>query len=203
MKRQKGDAYINKIAAAKRQLEAAIRLFFADEDPLAIHTVAAAATRVLQDIIGTRGGTLSSHVLQNGFYAAAKRYADSKMSDAEVQFLKESGLFKLIETIATNIKKQGVKFDRSQIKVESTPNYERQIWPNDIANFLKHADRDPGGHMALTDLDNESVLIRGSTAYLQIMKEPTPVYGAWWVTKNDEEHAKRFQGGDSSELDPR
>ena len=52
--------HIIKIAAAERQLGAAIRLFFANEDALAIHTVAAAATKVLQDlIIGNRGGTLA------------------------------------------------------------------------------------------------------------------------------------------------
>ena len=37
--------HINKILAAKRQLGAAIRLYFIEEDELAIHTIA--ATRVM------------------------------------------------------------------------------------------------------------------------------------------------------------
>jgi hypothetical protein len=40
-----GTLHINKIAAASRQLDAAIRMFFAKEDELAIHTVASAASR--------------------------------------------------------------------------------------------------------------------------------------------------------------
>jgi hypothetical protein len=45
-----GRIYLNKLAAAQRQLCAAIRLFFAGEDELAVHTVASAAYRVLSDL---------------------------------------------------------------------------------------------------------------------------------------------------------
>lgn len=43
-------AKIGKLEAAKRQLDAAIRMFFRNEDMLAIHTVSRAAFRVLYDI---------------------------------------------------------------------------------------------------------------------------------------------------------
>jgi hypothetical protein len=41
---------INKIEAAQRQLDAAIRRLFANEDPVAIHTLAMAAFRILRDL---------------------------------------------------------------------------------------------------------------------------------------------------------
>ena len=45
-----GDLRTNKIDAARRQLEAAIRMFFGGDDPFAIHTVASAAYRILRDV---------------------------------------------------------------------------------------------------------------------------------------------------------
>ncbi len=41
---------VDKISAARRQINAAIRLLFSDEDPIAIHTVASASFRVLKDL---------------------------------------------------------------------------------------------------------------------------------------------------------
>ena len=47
--------FINKLEAARRQLDAAIRMTFANEDELAIHTVAAAAYRLVRDLLNRRG----------------------------------------------------------------------------------------------------------------------------------------------------
>ena len=47
--------HITKLAAAQRQLRAAIRLYFVDEDELAIHTVASAAYRLINDLKAARG----------------------------------------------------------------------------------------------------------------------------------------------------
>src|SRR5260221_5624954 len=47
--------HINKLAAGERQLRAAIRMFFAEEDALAIHTVASAAYGILKDLKAERG----------------------------------------------------------------------------------------------------------------------------------------------------
>lgn len=42
---------VGKLDAARRQIDAAIRMTFANEDPLAIHTVVAAGHRIIRDII--------------------------------------------------------------------------------------------------------------------------------------------------------
>lgn len=50
------ELHIPKLDAAKRQMEVAIRLYFSWGDPVAIHTLAAAAFNVLIDINDHRGG---------------------------------------------------------------------------------------------------------------------------------------------------
>jgi len=46
---------IEKLEAARRNLAAAVRLFFEQGDPIAIHTLAAAAQGVIRDVARTRG----------------------------------------------------------------------------------------------------------------------------------------------------
>ncbi len=49
---------VAKLDAAKRQLETAIRLYFSLGDPVAIHTLAAAAYNIVRGINTKRGGSL-------------------------------------------------------------------------------------------------------------------------------------------------
>jgi hypothetical protein len=44
---------ISKLEAARRQLDCAIRLYIAEEDALAVHTLSRAAFRILHDIYPT------------------------------------------------------------------------------------------------------------------------------------------------------
>jgi hypothetical protein len=46
---------INKLDAARRQLDSAIRMTFAGEDPVAVHSVAAAGHRIIRDLCEQRG----------------------------------------------------------------------------------------------------------------------------------------------------
>ena len=57
------NAQTNKIEAAQRQIDAAIRMIFANEDPLAIHTIAAASLRIVKDLSKHRGGNLVTNSL--------------------------------------------------------------------------------------------------------------------------------------------
>ncbi|MBI2471132.1 MAG: hypothetical protein HYV59_07805 [Planctomycetes bacterium] len=45
---------INKFEASQRQIDAAIRMLFSNEDPVAIHTLAMASFQVLQDLAAKR-----------------------------------------------------------------------------------------------------------------------------------------------------
>lgn len=47
--------HVTKLAAAQRQLRAAIRMFFSGEDELAVHTVVSASYRIIADLKCARG----------------------------------------------------------------------------------------------------------------------------------------------------
>ena len=79
---------LNKIAAATRQLEAAIRMFFAKEDELAVHTVAWAASRVLRDIYVKKGKMFASDLVREGIFYIAKRHAEGKTPEVDIPLLK-------------------------------------------------------------------------------------------------------------------
>ena len=59
---------INKLEAARRQLDAAIRLTFSNEDALAIHTLAAAAYRIVRDILHRRGQHDPDELVRHGIH---------------------------------------------------------------------------------------------------------------------------------------
>lgn len=48
---------ISKLDAARRQLEVAVRLYFSNDDPVSIHTLAAAAYNVIRDVSSKRNAT--------------------------------------------------------------------------------------------------------------------------------------------------
>lgn len=58
---------ISKLDAVKRQLETAIHLYFLSRDPVAIHTLASAAHKVITDLNKHKGGTptLVEHMLSD------------------------------------------------------------------------------------------------------------------------------------------
>jgi hypothetical protein len=70
---------VGKIAAASRELDAAIRMFFAREDELAIHTVASAAFRILRDLTKKHGKDFTAEALRPGLYQMARLYANGEL----------------------------------------------------------------------------------------------------------------------------
>jgi len=121
------DAAILKEAAAQRQIDAAIRmLFLHGEDLLAIHGVAAAARNILKDLAKKRGVSYahrSRQVLEN-FYQIEYGFDTSDPVVAAQIDLEAKG----IEKVAWDFRTKG-------------------------ENFLKHADKDPRGHLSSADLN--------------------------------------------------
>lgn len=69
---------VNKLAAAQRQLDGAIRWLFAQEDVLPVHTVAAAARRLLSDIAKERGLTIVNYeeILRDAYRQLVGKHPD-------------------------------------------------------------------------------------------------------------------------------
>lgn len=55
---------VNKIEAARRQIDVAIKWLFLNEDPIAIHTLASAAFRILRDISDKRNDSKMKQCLK-------------------------------------------------------------------------------------------------------------------------------------------
>lgn len=183
MTNNEGQVFITKTAAAKRQLDAAIRMYLSGEDELAIHTIAAAAYRVLRDLKEKRGhGELADNV-RWGLFAFAEDLATGRIQKLP-QFLVRDGLSPLVESIADRMRRGEVK---TYNDVEILPDWrvERSHWKkfNTAGNFLKHADFDEQKLLADSDLQNDLLLVSASMAYRDIMGDPTPemfVFGQLW-----------------------
>jgi len=187
--------HINKILAAKRQLGAAIRLYFIEEDELAIHTIASAAFRILRDVLKSRQvDSLAAEMVQEGLYVLGRQLAEQTISEEKMEFLKaDRETFATIEKIADEIKKQGVNFDRNQIGIKHSSKEDQRAWLSKAANFLKHADRDLDELLDLDEVKNEELLMGACCAYIRLMKKPTPeitvFFANWLLNENREDCA--------------
>ena len=187
----KSTIQISKIAAAQRQLDAAIRMFFQREDELAIHTVAAAAFQILRDVTKGRGGHFTSEVFQSSILSIAQQYVQGTLPPNKKAMIEGSSLMPTIAELAEHIRVQGDNFDKERIHVNVSKRHEHKVWLSETTVFLKHAERDPNGFLSADGLDNEKMLMATCAAYVELMNQPTPeiaAYFAFWSVRNDQVH---------------
>ena len=162
-----GAIHITKLAAAGRQLHAAIRMFFSGEDELAIHTVASAAYHVISDLKDFRGRDESAdYFLRGVFYIVHDYRAGSLPSymtdDPEMM----NWCRELAETFTwiTGSSKWG------DFAFKNSPESRRAFWRwrRKVANFLKHGDRSGSSHVSMEEVDNLTLLMAALTAYVEL-----------------------------------
>jgi len=153
------DLSITKQAAAQRQIDAAIRmLFLHGEDFIAIHTVAAAARTILNDLAEARGvgETYNTRFVVEFVYS---NYYGLDPTDPAVE--------------------SQINYTAYAIEKDSRTRKLR----NETANFLKHADRDSGQSLDFGELNPCWVimdcLILWNNLNLDISSEMF-VYSFWW-----------------------
>jgi hypothetical protein len=156
--------FINKLEAARRQLDAAIRMTFANEDELAIHTVAAAAYRILRDMLDKRGRHDLEDLIRAGLYGMAKDFADGKISRDQ---LENSQVYDLVSTVAEKLKINGDEITVDDMPIFLNESSKKAHWQamSGMSGFLKHADRLPESIIALKDVNNESLIMHACSAY--------------------------------------
>jgi hypothetical protein len=177
---------ISKIAAAQRQLDAAIRIFFQREDELAIHAVAAQAFQILRDLIKQRGGHFTGEVFRSGILSIAQQYVQGTLPPDKKAMIEGIPAF---AKLAEQIRVQGDNFDKESIHVNVSKRHEHELWLSETTVFLKHAKRDPNGFLSLDGLDIEKMLMATCAAYVELLKQPTPeiiAYFAFWSVRNDQ-----------------
>jgi len=163
-----GTVHVTKLAAAQRQLRAAIRLYFANEDELAIYTVASAAYRLISDLKAARGmnEAADSHLVSI-FYV--------------VRSFRRGTLPRHISENAEMMRWVMEMAEQMPITADSTPDEvtvsigaeaERAFWRsrNEASNFLKHADKDAQAHIGLDKINNLSLLMQTMVAYTDLVK---------------------------------
>ncbi len=175
--------FINKLEAARRQLDAAIRMMFANEDELAIHTIAAAAYRILRDVLEKRGRHDLEYLYQAGLYGMAKAFALGQMSKKELIDLQ---LYDLVSPIAEDMKVRGDEVTVDDIQLLLDDSNKKAHWRamSCVSGFLKHADRLPEAAISLQDVNNESLIFHACAAYAMVSHTSTPemvVFHSFWA----------------------
>ena len=159
--------HVTKLAAAKRQLQAAIRLFFWEEDELAIHTVASAVYGLLKDLKRDRGQSEAADSYRTMFFYLVR---DFRRGTLPAHLTSDPSMLAEIERIADQLSPITADSKLSDVQVTLPPALEKQYWndSNQAANFLKHADRDTNGTLPLKNVDNNLLLLKCCSAYRDI-----------------------------------
>jgi hypothetical protein len=173
---KRGVVYVTKVAAAQRQLDAAIRMTLVDEDALAIHTVAAAAYRILRDIKKQRNHRELNERLGTGLFHLARDLVSGEIEELPEQVRKASPLFsKLVDHVVFLIRNGKITSPKdvfAMLRFTGEESYWRQF--NQSANFLKHADIDVNNRLREGALDNNTLLLSAVCAYSELMGTITP-----------------------------
>lgn len=158
---------INKLAAAKRQLQAAIRMYFLSEDELAVHTVAAAAYGLLKDIKHTRGQREAANVYKASFFYLVRDYHRGILP---AHMTNDATFMAAVETIAAQLSPITADSKLSDFSVAISSAMEKKYWQNTnyAANFLKHADHDIDETLPTDQIDNQLLLMKCYCAYQDV-----------------------------------
>lgn len=200
--------HVTKLVAAQRQLRVAIRMFFAGEDELAIHTVASAAYRIIADLKRERGrDEVEDYYLTMIFYVVR----DYRRGTLPKLFTDDPEAMKWIQEMAEQLPiTASMKYE--DIRVSLSAETARKWWlkRNKISNFLKHADRDAKAHISLQEVDNLHLLLQALASYTDLVKDDLGAEGLilWMyfnvVTATKEQLPEKYRdmANKLDELDP-
>lgn len=161
--------HITKLAAAERQLRSAIRMYFAGEDELAVHTVASAAYRLLADLKAERGMDEAATVYLASIFYVVRDY---RRGNLPKEMASDPEFMKWAQEMAEQLPiRADTKFE--EVSVTLPRELVGQFWNqrNKVANFLKHADRDSQASIPLDEVDNLTLLMQCYRAYMDITRE--------------------------------
>lgn len=161
--------HVTKLTAARRQLAAAVRMFFSGEDELAIHTVASAAYRLLSDLKGKRGrDEVADYYLTAIFYCVRS----FRRGTLPKYLANDPEAMGWIREVAEQLPiRADSKFE--DVSASVSPKTAQEFWQkrNAVSNFLKHADRDAKSHIALDQVDNLQLLMQALSAYVDLLHD--------------------------------
>ena len=150
-------------------------MFFAGEDELAIHTVGAAAYRIIADLKSERGrDEVGDYYLTMLFYVVR----DYRRGTLPKQFTDNPEAMKWIQEMAEQIPiTASMKYEDITMSVSAET--ARSWWQkrNKVSDFLKHADRDPKSHISLQEVDNLELLTQTLASYTDLVQDDLEAEG--------------------------
>lgn len=161
--------HVTKLAAAQRQLRSAIRMFFLQEDELAVHTVAAASYNLISDLkAGRRLDEAADHYKISIFYAVRDFHRGTLpryMADNPESM---SWIGKMAKQLPITADSAYSDFEVS-VDEHTARNYWRKR--KSVANFLKHAKRDPRTTLDVDGVNNLILLMQAVGAYGDLIQD--------------------------------
>ena len=165
-------ALIDKLTAAERLILSGIVMVERNDDPLAVHVVAASALSLLRELIDKGGDNHAAMVLQQGlFHAAAARRAGTP-----VNLPTSPEIDALIDDVAAGIEKGAIKHPSDlTVTLDAKELHKLLGYITRPFNFLKHAQKDPLATLDESDVDGTGAIMHAVTAYTMLCPaEPLP-----------------------------
>jgi hypothetical protein len=188
MASSEASVHVTKLGAAQRQLDAAIRMYFSSEDELAVHTVAAAAYALLQDLKRIDGRGEYTDQIVRGVFAVASDLVLGRITDLPLEIKNDGQLAEVILSLAGRIKAGEIaSIDDFTLPANGLFEKTKRAEFNRIANFLKHAYEDENAVLPASAVKNEMLLVAASCAYRDIVGQLTPemmAFGLFWLAEN-------------------
>lgn len=164
-KSDSGKLFVNKLAAAERQLSAAIRLYFLEEDKLAIHTIGHAAYTIYFDLLRGRGRNGATVTAEIGVLYLAYDFSKGRISEEDCA---KAGLVGDLFKYLTEIFLENPSLHPKDADVHGLDTLVKRLGDVEVdlkklrnpANYLKHADRDPFELIDVAKFETEEILIR-------------------------------------------
>ena len=142
---------ITKHSAAQRQIDAAIRMLFSGEDALAVHTVVAAAHRIVLDLAERRNLSPYTEPIRKTIATLYRQHFGGLIPNQ-------------------NLQHWTTQFEKKNFRP----------YLNRPANFLKHADRDAGDVLEQDSLQTDLLLLASCVTYANLGLEYTPEMKAFF-----------------------
>lgn len=184
--------HITKLEAAERQLHVAIHMFFANEDELAVHTLASAAYRIIADLKGKCGGDEAADYYRTAVFYVVRDY---RRGTVPSRFANDPEAMSWIRDMAEQLP-ISASSEYDDVEVPISPNAANRWWSTQTraANFLKHADRDPDDQMSFDQIDNLELLMRAVSSYRDLVKKGSSLAGTilWIYASVISEEGKRL-----------
>ncbi len=160
------EVHITKLTAARRQLCAAIRMFFSGEDELAVHTVASAAYKIITDLKQQRGYNEVSDYYSTMIFYCVRSYRQGTLPAHMTEDANSMDVIREWSEAMPNDEDFGIEDFNVHVPLEES----RKFWKNrtKISNFLKHADYDSASHISMRDVDNFHLLLVALGSYLDL-----------------------------------